>query len=161
VDAIYRQRSRELEQKLDEIVNSSWAVEPSSYRDQQELKAQMLKLPGEESSEIFDLLGLKAAPDQHITAVPHQRKPSNERAMMPLVLQSLDEAALNLTEQQMQVVQELRQQFMDEVGGPNQDPADPAYRERWLKAQPEMDANLRGMLGITVFENFQLAAQNP
>jgi hypothetical protein len=161
VDAVYRQRSRELEQKLEEIVNSSWTVQSSSYRDQQELKAQMQKLPGEESSEISDLLGVKAVPDQQITVARPQRNHSNERAVMPLVLQPVDAAALNLNEQQMQVVQELRQQFLDEIGGANQDPADPAYRERWLKAQPQMDDNLRGMLGITVFENFQLAAQNP
>jgi hypothetical protein len=161
VDAAYRQRSRELEQQLEEIENSSLAVQLNSYRDQQELKVQMERLPGEESSEICDLLGLKAAPDSQVTAARHQRNPSNDPAVMPLVLQPVDIAALNLSEQQLQVVQELRQQFLDEIGGANQDPADPAYRERWQKAQPEVDDNLRGMLGITVFENFQLAAQNP
>jgi len=161
VDAVYRQRSRELEQRLEAIANGSWAVQLSSYRDQQELKAQMQKLPGDESSEICDLLGLKAAPGQHITVARLPRNPSKERAVLPLVLQSLDTSTLHLNEQQIQVVQELRQQFLDEIGGPNQDPADPAYRERWLNAQPEMDDNLRGMLGSTVFQNFQLAAQNP
>ena len=167
VDAVFRQRSRELEQKLEEIMNGSWAVQLSSYQDQQELKFQMQKLPGEENSKIRDLLGLKAAPDQPVTdatvssAGRHQRNPSNEHAVMPLVLQPVDVSALNLNEQQIQVVQELRQQFLDEIGGASQDPADPAYRERWLKAQPEMDDNLRGMLGISVFENFQLAAENP
>lgn len=161
VDVDYRQRSRELQQKLEELENSSLAVQLGSYRDQQELKAQMLKLPDQESSEICDLLGLKAAADPQITAARHQRNSSNERARMPLVLQPVDASALNLNEQQMQVVQDLRQQFLDEIGGPNQDPADPAYRERWQNAQPETDASLRGALGITVFENFQLAAQNP
>ena len=161
VDAAYRQRSRELEQKLEGMVNSSWTVQPGSYRDQQELKNQMQKLPGEESFEISDLLGLQAAPNLQMTVARLQRNSLNDRAVMPLVLQPVDLAALNLNEQQMQVVQELRQEFLDEIGGANQDPADPAYRERWLKAQPEMDDNLRGMLGIAVFENFQLAAQSP
>jgi hypothetical protein len=156
-----------LEQRLEEIANGSWAVQLSSYRDQQELKAQMQKLPGEESSEICDLLGLKAATDRPITAATvspaarHPRNPSNDRVVMPLVLKPVDVSALNLNEQQIQVVQELRGQFLDEIGGSNQDPADPAYRDRWLKAQPETDDDLRGMLGITVFENFQLAAQDP
>jgi hypothetical protein len=66
---------------------------------------------------------------------------------------------LNLTDQQIQVINDLRQNFTDEIGGPNQDPNDPAYLERWQKAQPEADDMLRGMLGITVWQNYQVAAQ--
>jgi hypothetical protein len=48
---------------------------------------------------------------------------------------------------------------VDEIGGPNQDPNDPAYRERWQNAQPEMDNLLQGILGATAFEKYLLAAQ--
>jgi len=61
VDASYRQRSGELEKKLDDLNNGSWAVQLSSYQDQQELKLELQNLPAEESAEINNFLGLKPA----------------------------------------------------------------------------------------------------
>jgi hypothetical protein len=58
VDTKYRQRSRELEKKLDDLSNGSWAVQLSSYQDQQALKLELEKLPAEETAEINNFLGL-------------------------------------------------------------------------------------------------------
>jgi len=77
------------------------------------------------------------------------------------VLQKVDLDALGLNEEQKQVITRIQQQFIDEVGGPNQDPGDPAYLERWKKAQPGSDDMLKALLGVTIFENYQLAAANP
>ena len=44
-----------------------------------------------------------------------------------------------------------------EIGGADQDPSDPAYRERWDNAQPETDNLLEGMIGSTAFQNYQLS----
>jgi hypothetical protein len=61
VDARYRQRSGELEKKLDDLNNGSWAVQLSSYQDQQALKFELEKLPAEETAEINNFLGLTPA----------------------------------------------------------------------------------------------------
>jgi hypothetical protein len=45
------------------------------------------------------------------------------------------------------------------VGGPNQDPSDPAYRKRWQEMQPEMDDLLKGMLGAEDYQNYQIATR--
>jgi hypothetical protein len=79
--------------------------------------------------------------------------------LTPLVVQNVDLNALGLNEDQKEVVARIKQQFVDAVGGPNQDPNDPAYLARWQKSQREVDNMLRGMLGRTVFQNYLLAAQ--
>jgi hypothetical protein len=79
---------------------------------------------------------------------------------MPLVLQPVDESALNLTEAQKQEIGQLRQQFMDEIGGTNQDPNDPAYLARWQKAQVRVDDTLRGLFGSKFYVDYRLQAAN-
>jgi hypothetical protein len=79
---------------------------------------------------------------------------------LPLVLQPVDETALQLTDAQKQVIGQLQQQFSDEIGGTNQDPNDPAYLARWQAAQPRIDAALRGLLGTKFFVNYRLEAAN-
>jgi hypothetical protein len=61
VDRVYRRRSGELEKKLDDLNNGSWAVQLSAYHDQQALKLELQQLPVEESADINDFLGLKPA----------------------------------------------------------------------------------------------------
>ena len=78
-----------------------------------------------------------------------------------VVLQKVNLDALGLNDEQKLVIAQLQQQFIDNVGGPYQDPNDPAYLERWEKAQPESDNMLKGMLGTSIFENYQMAASNP
>jgi len=167
VDKLYSKRSQELEQKLDALENDSWSTQISSFDAQQTLKAELQKLPTEELDEIADLLGLKFALEQVANALPaspisrNRRRLQDNRIVLPLVFQNVDLSALNLNSQQIQVITDLRQSFFDEIGGPNQDPNDPAYRKRWQKAQPDIDNMLRGDLGISAFQNYQLAAQNP
>jgi hypothetical protein len=65
---------------------------------------------------------------------------------------------LNLTDVQKQVLGQLQQQFLNEVGGPDQDPSDPAYLARWQAAQPKIDQSLKGLLGSQFYLKLQLLA---
>ena len=58
----------------------------------------------------------------------------------------------------MQVIAGLRQDFLKQIGGTNQDPNDLAYQARWQKAQPEADNMLEAMLGNNIYTKYQLAA---
>ena len=77
---------------------------------------------------------------------------------VPLVMQNVDLSALNLSADQKQVIAGLRQDFLKQVGGTNQDPNDLAYQARWQKAQPEADNMLEAMMGNGIYTKYQLAA---
>ncbi len=77
---------------------------------------------------------------------------------LPLVFHEVDPSVLTLNPQQAQVVNDLRQKFVEEVGGPNQDPNDPAYSQRWQTSEPEVDFDLWTMLGIGAWQAHQMAA---
>jgi hypothetical protein len=76
----------------------------------------------------------------------------------PLVFQKVDPASLNLNADQVQAVQNLQQSFVNQIGGQNQDPSDPAYRQRWQQAQMNTDNMLRDLLGWAGFSSYQMAA---
>jgi hypothetical protein len=78
--------------------------------------------------------------------------------LMPLVFQNVDLAQLNLNRDQLQAIEDLRHRFVDEIGGLEQDPTGPAYRDKWLRSQPEIDNDLRGMIGIAAFQDYQIEA---
>jgi hypothetical protein len=99
------------------------------------------------------------------TAVPLEatpyapaRKAPPAAISLPLVMQDVDPSMLKLNSRQAQAVNDLREQFIEEVGGPNQDPNDPTYAQRWQSSQPQADLDLRGMIGIRAWEAYQIAA---
>lgn len=73
-------------------------------------------------------------------------------AMKPVDLQSL-----GFSPQQQALVQQVQAQFVKDVGGPNQDPADPAYGQRWLTAAQRADEILRAKIGWTAFNAYSRA----
>jgi hypothetical protein len=77
---------------------------------------------------------------------------------LPLVFHEIDSSVVNLNPEQAQAVNDLRQKFIQDVGGLNQDPNDPAYSQRWQASQPQADLDLCGMLGINAFQGYQIAA---
>jgi hypothetical protein len=77
---------------------------------------------------------------------------------LPLVFHEVDPSVVNLNPQQTQALNDLRQKFIQDVGGLNQDPNDPTYSERWQASQPQADLDLCGMLGINAFQSYQIAA---
>ena len=155
VYAAYDVRIRDLEEKLSDLRNGSWTNQLAAVGTETALKSELNQIPDEEAAEINDLLGLHPAP------APVARRTAPPRiipASMPLVLQPVDPAALGLNSDQIQVVNELRQNLLDKLGGSNPDPNDPANLERLQQAQPEADDMLQAMLGTSIYQNYQLAA---
>ena len=209
VEAKYRQRSDELQQKLAVFDKSSWSEKLSSLNSRPAWLAELQKLPGEKTAEIASLLGIqRASQPEFATGVAPlsangtapsvqasaalQSQPSDTTAgaeasagsqfqadenapslvadnrpgwqpsrAFPLVYREVDPTVLNLDDQQAQTVNELRQDFVEAIGGPNQDPADPAYLKRWRVAQPQADAELKSRMGILGWEAYQVATWNP
>ena len=77
------------------------------------------------------------------------------RAGYPVVFQNVVQNDPSLTENQKTAVRQLQQQFIDAVGGANQDPADPAYAIRWHTAQQDADDALRAQLGNQAYLAYQ------
>jgi hypothetical protein len=75
---------------------------------------------------------------------------------MPLIFAPIDLAGLNLDEGQDEGLDELRQQFIAEVGGLDQDPSDATYAARWQQAQPRIDALVPGLIGREIFLRMQM-----
>ena len=151
VDGLYAPRRNQLAQ--------SPAAEP-----------QLEALNREEASVLAALLGpalvsTQTAGNTNVAPARAQRQSSLDAALSaraptaPLVFQDVNPSALNLTSGQQEVISRLRQQFIDQIGGTNQDPNDPDYLARWQKAQRLMDDTLRGSLGIKFFVNYRQQAE--
>ena len=122
-------------------------------------EAELAELRREEASLLATLLGdAPPAPQPDAKTPPWILAKRNARPVMPLVLGSIDPAALLLNEGQIAIISQVRQQFQQEIGV--QDPNDPAYRQRWNAAQRNADDRLRGMLGSKVYIQCQLQAAN-
>jgi hypothetical protein len=66
---------------------------------------------------------------------------------LPLILQTQALASLKLSDEQRDELSQLTQQFIQEIGGTNQDPNDPAYLARWQKARPKFDEMIVRTIG--------------
>jgi hypothetical protein len=65
---------------------------------------------------------------------------------IPLALKESSSQILGKAEYQT-VVDTIKDQFIANIGGPNQDPTDPSYIQRWHQAQALADEQLRKYLG--------------
>lgn len=110
---------------------------------------------------ISELLGEIGGSEMAGAGSPGQDQNQADSPPYPLVLQKVDLDALGLNDDQKQAIAQLHQQFIDAIGGPYQDPHDPEYLQRWEKAQPESDDMFKALLGVGVYQNYQLAAANP
>jgi len=63
----------------------------------------------------------------------------------------------NLTPRQQTALATIQDQFLNAIGDADQDPADPAYRERWMDAQFIADETYEALFGWTAFSQMQLA----
>ena len=95
---------------------------------------------------------------QAVAQTPWANQMKERPVTMPLVFQDVDLSQLKLNSEQLQALEDLRQKFLDEIGGSDQNPNDPAYKERWIKSQPEIDNDLRGFIGVTAFQDYQIEA---
>jgi hypothetical protein len=111
--------------------------------------------PAEEARLVSSLLGepKDRRPGAVLPAEPHPGPPGNsatqvaEPVRMPLVFQTQALASLRLSDEQREELGELAHQFIQEIGGPNQNPSDPAYRANWLKSQPKFDGLIVNVIG--------------
>jgi len=145
---------------------------PGAHSDSRPaVEAELLRLRYQETRLLAALLDPQAGdargPAETVAEVPAASKPSRQSSSqadaavsMPLVFQDVDLAALKLDSGQRQAIEDLRQRFVEQLGGPNQDPTEPAYQERWQQAQPENDGLLRGLIGVRAWQDYQLAASH-
>jgi len=158
VDSLYAPRREHLERKL-----TGYGSITANFGSRQALETGLHELRQEEDAVIAALLGspsfpLRFAADSAAPARTLRHKAEDESVSVPLVFQNVDQATLKLDSGQTKAIDDLRRRFLEEVGGLHQDPNDPAYRERWQQAQPEIDNLLRGMIGMNAYQDYQLEA---
>lgn len=138
-------------------------------RASESMDSALSDLNRQEASFIASLLGTQSPPAEvaantvrapRIHVESQAERILNHPASMPLALQPVDPGTMNLTDTQMQTISDIRQNFLNEIGGTNQDPNDPAYRKRWQSAQREADDMLVGMLGMKFVQNYQAQLQS-
>ena len=109
---------------------------------------------GSEGKLVAWLLGQALPESVAETQVPPRKHQSLEQPLeTPLVMQDVDLKALGLSDDQMQMVDSVRQDFLNQTDGSNQDTNSPAYRKRWRKAQQAADNTLMADLGDDGFAN--------
>ncbi len=69
------------------------------------------------------------------------------RIVWPLVLQEIPELSPAQEAAKIRVMED----FIEKVGGEDQDGSDPAYRDRWLALQPQADQQFRVLIGQEAF----------
>ena len=141
VDSLYVSRRQPLEDKL----------ATSDVAGRTALRRELQQLGNQEASAVTALL---AAPPGTADTTSEPPAPIS----LPLAFHEIDPSVVNLSPEQAQVVSDLRRRFIQDVGGPNQDPNDPAYSQRWQASQPQADLDLCGMLGSNAFQSYQIAA---
>jgi hypothetical protein len=129
---------------------------------QQSVETELEELRDEELQLIKELLDpqdpRRDKGTRSIASMREQWHQMHDAISVPLVLQEVDLASLNLDEDRMKLISRLREGFVEEIGGYNQDPNDPEYRKRWQKAQAKSDELFRGMIGIQAYHEYQLNA---
>ena len=154
VAAVYGRRRRMLEEKLAGLADSSWSNRLAMAGAEAGMRAELQDLPAAQERLVADLLGLPPAANP-ASAAPSTDAPAPE-VSLPLVFQDIDPVKLNLSPEDQMRVAYLRQSFMKEIGGDNQNPDDPAYLARWQAAQPKYDSLLQGLLGNDVYNQLQM-----
>jgi hypothetical protein len=124
--------------------------------ERNELQGDFQHLREEEALVLGKLLGSTSTPSTWVQ--PRRNRSLETPVLIPLAFQNVNADSANLTEQQAQVIADLRQRFHDELGGQAQDPKDTAYRKRWEPAQRDNDDLLQVMLGSEFFLEYQLQA---
>jgi len=75
-------------------------------------------------------------------------------ASYPLFLQNVNWNALGLDASQQAAIAQVRQKFINDIGGPSQNPNNPTYLPRWQTAQNNADDQLRGLLGAQAYMGY-------
>lgn len=73
----------------------------------------------------------------------------------PMAFRKINLDAAGLGESAKAAIAQVQQQFVNDIGGPNQNPSDPAYLARWQSAQVKADETLRGLLGNQAYMAYE------
>jgi hypothetical protein len=96
---------------------------------------------------------------QTSSETPHSvRITSPAQPSLPLAFQDANPAVARLNEAQQPAIAQLRQQFVNDIGGQDADSSTPEYLNRWRNAQPASDTQFRGFFGQKAFLDSDLAA---
>jgi len=149
VEGLYRKQRKELSaQAQSSRMNPGVLNEHLRQLDlqQAQLLVKLLGPPAEETQEPkLETAQNTAAPDAVTQAQPEQ-----EKTAIPLILFA-PAAQEKLDPSQQEQLKTMVAQFTEAIGGPNQNPNDPAYLERWSKAQAAFDELLHAKLGDDVY----------
>jgi hypothetical protein len=147
---------------VDEAIYAPKRDEMKRKEPAQSLERALLELKRGEDRFIASLLGTAPSESESTETVAATQRPargpSDAPVTVPLVFQNIDPVAAGLGTNMAGVVASVRQRFLQELGS-QQDPNDPAYRERWKKAQADADSQLRGMIGLRAFQAYQYRAR--
>jgi len=173
VDDIYKARRLELQRKL-----AAGGTGGANFHGNLEAQQGLQHLQNEEAGVLQALLGLPQTNSLQVAAdapapapvtnsgiealnkilqTAREKQEMGKPVPMPLALQPLDPQSLNLSPQELLFINEVRQEFVDDIGGTNQDPNDPAYLQRWQAALRKSDSMMSALLGPV---RYQLQAQN-
>lgn len=79
---------------------------------------------------------------------------------IPLAFTPIPPAVAAANPQVADAIQGLQQDFINAVGGPNQNPNDPAYYQRWVTAQKSLDEQYHLLVGDEAFLVEQMQVNN-
>lgn len=88
-----------------------------------------------------------AAPSNQVHGAPGRRAAPSQ----PAVFMADDPSSLGLNPSQLAIVQKIRSNFIQNLGGADADPTSPDYLARWQKAESMANDQARAMLGHAGF----------
>ncbi|CAN5763575.1 hypothetical protein BH11VER1_BH11VER1_29840 [soil metagenome] len=172
--ASYAEKRQQLEQQ---IIHSSARIPPPGMSRQDFLAIQLRKLDKEIDTVTHQLVDKTALSANDPSGKTLSSKPQPSVARLPLAFQSntVKAAAIpsnsnnsatanqasgggQTTPEQTAAIQQIQKDFVKNIGGPNQDPGDPAYEKKWLSAQYLADQILRGKIGWAAYGDLVNAA---
>jgi hypothetical protein len=130
-------------------------------RDQEQLPAAAIQTHSDFSATrscVAEFSGFTTS-DRPIVSSTPSPTPKEEEAPLPLALKSVDPTALQITREQQQIINELRQSFIERLAAAELNPDDPRYAALWEQLQPEIDQQLRAQLGQEFFLQYERAAK--
>ena len=157
-------------------ITSDWSASGASAVIQQDGRLIILKLGSNERGAVSDTPSPQTVPLANSFPMPDLATPDHPTpppgASLPLVFQSVDTKALNLSEEQQAIINRLRQDFSSAVDekSPNnsnstansqntngQNITDAQQLKNWRKAQMQSDNLFRMLFGTQAFNSYQMA----
>jgi len=161
VHSLYSPRFRALKQTRSAF--EIWAKE-SARTAFTVLDAEAQQVHAEEKAVISTLLGperndSKSEVSSTHASLPQRSQSSGSPTTVPLVFQGVESIKLNQV--QLEVINDLRRQFEEDLGLSDFDVNDPSYQQRWQQAQRANDDLFVGLLGGQFYLDYQAQALDP